>query len=202
MTRRVGMMLIALGIALTICAGAWLARNEREEQNASESAEAALLEIEEALDTKPSETTGATSQAEQASAEDMPVIIVDGVAYIGTLSIPELGLELPVQAECSEEKLKNTPCRYSGSLTGGDLVIAGHNYKRHFSPVKNLKPGARVLFRDARNRDCEFTVIAAETVSGTDVQGMISGGGDWDLTLFTCTYGGQNRIAIRCKEIK
>lgn len=126
----------------------------------------------------------------------MPVVIINGVAYIGYLSIPEIGLELPVQAECTEELLKNAPCWYAGSLKNRDLVIAGHNYKRHFTPVKQLKQGARVLFRDADNHESWYSVSRTETIDGTDVEGMLSGV-DWDLTLFTCNYGGQKRIAVR-----
>ena len=126
----------------------------------------------------------------------MPVIIVNGVAYIGYLSIPEIGLELPVQAECTEELLRNAPCWYAGSLKNRDLVIAGHNYKRHFTPVKQLKQGARVLFRDAENHERWYSVNRTETIDGTDIEGMLSGD-DWDMTLFTCNYGGQKRVAIR-----
>ena len=200
--RKAGLILIALGVLLTFCAGGWLTWNEEDERRADTAAQTALQALTEALD---AETSGGkltenpkTDVQNPAEETKMPVIWVDGVAYIGTLSIPELGLELPVQAECTEEGLKNSPCRYWGTLESRDLVIAGHNYKRHFTPVKNLKPGAKILFRDAESRDYEFVVSAVETVAGTDVEAMIANSGDWDMTLFTCTYGGRDRVAIRC----
>ena len=38
-----------------------------------------------------------------------------------------------------------------------------------------------------------------ETLDADAVDYMSAG--DWDLTLFTCTYGGQSRVTIRCEEI-
>ena len=35
-----------------------------------------------------------------------------------------------------------------------------------------------------------------EVIDGTDIDGMISGG--WDLSLYTCTYGGEARFTVRC----
>ena len=40
-----------------------------------------------------------------------------------------------------------------------------------------------------------FRMVERETLGPTDVEGMEAG--DWDLTLFTCTVGGQTRVTIR-----
>ena len=45
----------------------------------------------------------------------MPVVMVDGVAYIGVLEIPALELTLPVTGEWSYDRLKIALCRYAGS---------------------------------------------------------------------------------------
>jgi sortase A len=39
-------------------------------------------------------------------------------------------------------------------------------------------------------------VADLETLEPTDIEGMTTG--DWDLTLFTCTYGNRYRLAVRC----
>ena len=77
---------------------------------------------------------------------DMPVTAIDGYEYIGVVSVPSLGLELPVMSEWSYPRLKVAPCRYRGSAYTHDLIIAGHNYRKHFSPLKTLEPGAKVVF--------------------------------------------------------
>ena len=38
-------------------------------------------------------------------------------------------------------------------------------------------------------------MVERETLNPTDVAGMEAG--DWDLTLFTCTVGGQSRVTVR-----
>ena len=129
---------------------------------------------------------------------EMPVITIDGSDYIGVLTIPALGLELPVMSEWSYPNLKLAPCRYAGSVYKDDMVIAGHNYKTHFGPLKNLSPGNAVLFTDVDGNVFSYEVVELETLQPTAVEDMKTG--DWDLTLFTCTYGGQSRVTVRCER--
>jgi sortase A len=42
-----------------------------------------------------------------------------------------------------------------------------------------------------------YTVEEMEVIPGTGTEEMISA--EWDLTLFTCTYGGWDRYTVRCK---
>lgn len=127
---------------------------------------------------------------------DMPVKNIDGQDYIGILSIPSLGLELPVISEWSYSRLKIAPCRYSGSAYSGNLIIAAHNYRSHFGSLRNLEEGSDVIFTDVDGNIFTYTVMVREILMSTDVQEMEGGG--WDLTLFTCTAGGQNRVTVRC----
>ena len=41
-----------------------------------------------------------------------------------------------------------------------------------------------------------FQMVERETLNPMDAEGMEAG--DWDLTLFTCTYGGRKRVTVRC----
>lgn len=126
----------------------------------------------------------------------MPTLELDGQHYLGLLELPTLGLELPVLADCSDTLLEYGPCRYAGSAYSGGLVVAGHNYRAVFGPLKQLEPGAPVQFTDTDGHVFHYTVAALEELPGTAVEKMQSG--DCPLTLFTCTYGGQNRLTVRC----
>lgn len=126
----------------------------------------------------------------------MPEVEVDGRSYIGLLEIPALGRTLPVLSQWSEQDLKIAPCRYQGSLYQGNLIIAGHNYRSHFGGFSRLEIGSPIYFTDGEGTRYAFTVDALETIPGGDIEGMESG--KWDLTLFTCTWGGQSRLAVRC----
>lgn len=127
---------------------------------------------------------------------EMPVEIVEGNEYIGILEIPTQTLSLPVMSQWSYDGLKLSPCRYSGSAYSHDLIIVAHNYSSHFGHLKDLSCDDIILFYDADGNMFQYKVIGFETLAASDVEGMKAG--DWDLTLFTCSAGGTNRLAIRC----
>lgn len=122
---------------------------------------------------------------------------IEGNDYIGVLEIPALGLELPVIKEWSYPKLKISPCRYDGSAYQNNLIISAHNYDCHFGRLKSLEIGEEIFFTDMDDNVFRYEVIDMEVLPSTAVEDMKSG--DWDLTLFTCTYGGQSRVTIRCE---
>lgn len=128
---------------------------------------------------------------------EMPVKSVDGIGYIGLLSVPSQQLELPVIGEWNYPNLKKSPCRYVGSAYTNDLVIAAHNFSSHFGEIKNLNIGDRVRFTDVDGNVFDYRVVETETLQPTAVEEMKSG--DWDLTLFTCTLGGSYRVTVRCE---
>ena len=66
----------------------------------------------------------------------MPTIEVDGNFYIGVLEIPDQELSLPIISEWNDTRLKQATCRFKGSVYLNNLIIAGHNYKKHFGGLK------------------------------------------------------------------
>jgi len=125
-------------------------------------------------------------------------IVIDGVQYIGMLSVPSLGLKLPVRADLSYPALRKSPCRYSGSVEEGRFVIAAHNYLSHFGHLGSLAIGESVLFTDAWGNVTEYVVVQSEVLDPDEVERMINS--DFDLTLFTCTFGGSHRTTVRCDK--
>ena len=99
-------------------------------------------------------------------------------------------------AEWEMDFLRQAPCRYAGTLAGDDIIIAAHNYRRHFAALHTLRPGDAVLFTDAAGQTYRYTVDRVETLPETAVEEMRAG--EWDLTLFTCTYDGRARVTVRC----
>lgn len=195
---RKGEALFCLG-ALMIAAALGLALyNLSRQAAAGKSSESGLRKLTE---------TVAERRMEQAAAEkelypnlEMPVVTIDGYDYIGWIELPALELTLPVMSEWDAARLKIAPCRYSGSVYSGDLVIAAHNYASHFGRLSALSPGDEVIFTDADGREFRYAVADAEILPPTAVEEMTAG--EWPLTLFTCTYGGRTRLTIRCDEMK
>lgn len=129
----------------------------------------------------------------------MTEVEIEGNFYIGYLSIPALGLELPVMTDWSYPKLRIAPCRYSGTLRGKDLVIMAHNYKSHFGGLSKLPAGSEVIFTDMDGNIWTYEAIGIDILEATSVEEMTAG--DYDLTLFTCTQGGSHRVTLRCDLI-
>lgn len=127
---------------------------------------------------------------------EMPTKTINGIKYIGVLEVPKLSLQLPVMSHWSPDGLKIAPGRYKGSVYKRNIIIAGHNYRSHFSRLKTLDIGSKIWFIDLEGNRFEYKVSDIEIIKGTDVKQMEKG--KWDMTLFTCTYGGQNRMALRC----
>lgn len=128
----------------------------------------------------------------------MPEETFNGQNYIGTLEIPGKKLALPVISQWSYPSLKIAPCRYSGSAYTDDLIISAHNYQAHFGQIVELEVGDQVIFTDLAGNSFRYNVILQEQLEATDIAQMESG--DWDLTLFTCTIGGQYRVTVRCER--
>ena len=126
---------------------------------------------------------------------EMPVETIDGIEFIGVLRIPALELELPIISQWSSPNLKKAPCRFSGSAYMNNLIICGHNYTSHFGNLNNLSEGDVATFMDMEGNVFTYKMVERETLLPTAIKEMESG--DWDLTLFTCTLGGQSRVTIR-----
>ena len=183
-----GLLLIAAALFLS-------AYNEWESHEARDSARQVIAQLCDALPTEAGEPTTLPDVR-----REMPVKTINGRDYIGVLSIPSLELELPVISQWDYPALKVAPCRYSGSLYQDNLIICAHNYASHFGKLKELQPGDTVLFTDMDEHVVTFQMVERETLNPMDAEGMEAG--DWDLTLFTCTIGGQTRVTIRLERVE
>ncbi len=128
---------------------------------------------------------------------EMPTVEIGGSDYVGTLEIPALGLSLPVLSQWSYANLRIAPCRYSGTAYQGSFVIAAHNYRSHFGQLGSLAIGDTVTFTDVDGSLFSYRVAEVQVLEPTAIEEMVMEG--WDLTLFTCTIGGQARLTVRCE---
>ncbi|MBE5955006.1 MAG: sortase [Lachnospiraceae bacterium] len=204
--RKKGTLMIAIGLLLLSAALFLTIYNIYDSRRAEEAAKEVLPDLRSYMEEAGGETTTWKEQEGQKEESDkpiftnpdreMPAFKVNGYRYIGILEVPALDLELPVMEEWDYSRLKIAPCLYTGSVYKDNMVIAGHNYAKHFSPIKNLPVGTEITFTDGENRVFEYEIGWIEVLEGTAVEEMITG--DWDMTLFTCTYGGEARYAVRC----
>lgn len=192
---------MVLGTVLVLAALSLFLLNQWEDHRAEMSVEQILPQVIERIeaDGDSSRDSEQTAAPEQYISDDsvMEEAEIDGYYYIGYLSIPSLGLDLPVMSEWDYTRLKIAPCHYFGSIGTGDLVIAAHNYTRHFRNLRKITTGDKVYFTDMKGQVCCYEVVVVEKLAPADVEKMTEG--NYDLTLFTCTYGGESRVTVRCE---
>ena len=198
--KRIGTILMILGAVLVLAALSLFFGNRLEDRKAGESVDYLLPIIKEYIegsdDGKAVDSVRAVGPDESSFA--MTEVEIDGCDYIGYLSIPKLGLELPVMSEWDYQRLRNAPCRYTGSVKTDDLVIAAHNYSRHFGGLSQLAAGDDIYFTDLDGIRYRYQMEKTEILEPNAVKEMTSG--EYDLTLFTCTYGGASRVTVRCRK--
>ena len=175
---------------LLLAAGGLYAYNRYEDAHAGAEAQTVVADLQQKVETPEPEAESGPLDPE------LPVVEIDGNEYVGEISIPAIGIDLPVMSEWSYPKLKISPCRQFGSSRTDDLVIAAHNYESHFGKIGTLALGDEVRFTDMDGIENHYTVSAIEVHDPTDVEAVEHSG--HDLVLYTCTYGGKTRIVVFC----
>ncbi|MCM1133327.1 MAG: sortase [Ruminococcus flavefaciens] len=207
-----GLCCILLGAILLIAALSLVLYNKNENEKGGEVADSIVAELKIELPETTTVTTSTTMENDlfayyaQFETTTVPVIEehtmeLDGNIYIGIISVPALGLELPVMSEWSYPNLKLSPCRYKGTVADGNIIIAAHNYNTHFGRLNQLSGGEEIIFTDADGYPHFYEVAEVTEINGRDIEAMDFGSEDsWDLTLFTCTLSGQSRVTVRAVE--
>ena len=208
MRKGLGIICMILGIACLLGAVGFVVYNQWETDHAAQTTQSFLedvqLAIHENKTNHPANKEGGDPDGERNPdsiedtyvATEMATIQLDGYDCIGMLSIPVLELDLPVLEGWSYAKLKKAPCLYYGTCYEKDFVIAAHNYKSHFGRLSKLQAGDMVIFTDVNGVEFCYEVVLLETLPKEATKEMITSG--FDLSLYTCTPGGANRVTVRC----
>jgi len=174
MWKKISVILITIGVILLLLAGVMLIYNMLEDSAKERKIQQILKDIRE-------------------NPDDMEY------DAIGILTIPKLGLELPVLSDCNESLLEVSVCRYLGKVEKKPegLVIAGHNSNTCFKRLPKIEVGDEVCFTTIEGIEYNYTVSQIKDISKDESQELEQG---WDLTLFTCTPDGEKRVLVRCSE--
>ena len=192
MSKKIGLFFIVLGTLCLLSSVGLILYNSIEEKNGEHYASTLLEE----MNKKMNDHIVDDNHIEF----EMNTININGYESIGVLSIPILELELPILNDCDDNKLKIAPCLYYGSYFEENFVIAAHNYQSHFGRLKELQEKDLILFTDVNGNTYYYEVVLIETLSKYASEQMITSG--FDLSLYTCTPGGSNRVTVRCNKIK
>ena len=206
MRKFLGILCILAGFALIAGALALVVSNEQEDL-AAESYVSEIVPILREEITRTRQTASAEPTMPQENVPEsllkpedliMTEKIINGYAYIGYLSIPDLNLELPIMSGWDSRRLQISPCRFTGTLRGEDLVIMAHNYNSHFGRLSKLTEGAQIIFTDMDGNVWHYGVAAMDILPAEAVEEMTAG--EYDLSLFTCAPNRTQRITVRCNK--
>ena len=149
-----GVICVLLGVVLLLAALGLYGYNRWEDAQAGAEAQTVVQDLQEKVVEQTQSAASAPAIDTSSLDPELPVVELDGYEYVGTVSIPAIGIDLPVMSEWSYPKLKISPCRQFGSSRTDDLVIAAHNYESHFGKIGTLALGdERPFHRHGRHRE-------------------------------------------------
>jgi len=192
---KIGKIFIFIGILLIIISIFLFVRNSYEEYEAGKNSLEVVANIKDIINSQNIIDDNIVSTVDK---NEMLTTEINDYDYIGVISIPSLNLELPVMNSYNEERLKIAPVRYYGSIYTDDLIICAHSYKTHFGYLSKLQQSDIVIFTDISGNVYVYEVLEVEVLGSDDITLMIDN--DFDLTLYTCTDDGQNRVTVRCNK--
>ena len=191
-----GVICVLLGVVLLLAALGLYGYNRWEDAQAGAEAQTVVQDLQEKVVEQTQSAASAPAIDTSSLDPELPVVELDGYEYVGTVSIPAIGIDLPVMSEWSYPRLKIAPCRQFGSSRTDDLVIAAHNYESHFGKLTSLTAGDSVTFTDMDGIVNEYIVNKVEVLDPHSVEEVEHSG--YALVLYTCTYGGKTRVTVFC----
>lgn len=219
MKKKLGISLVIIGTVLLVAALSLILYNRIQDKQYSEAASTALDDVKKLIPglsdsvggniptARPDGSATITPEITQPGIldeyiqDEETIVESDGIRYLGVISLPTIEIELPVTADCNNANMKFAACRYEGTVAGSDLIICAHNLPSFFSKLSKMNSGDEIVFVDGDGEYHYYEVVEISTMGGYEVDKMKEGSEEWDITLFTCTYGGANRVTVRAVEI-
>lgn len=200
-----------LGIAMVISALVLVGYNFYESKQAETISKTILQQIIEKIPETPEKTEAeldyVSKQNDKSNSQNannqcvtMPTINVYNYEYIGYIEIPGLGLSLPVINNSNQFNLNIAPCRFYGSAYLDNMVIGAHNFSSHFGNIDSLSFGESVIFTDVDGNVFNYEVADIELLKPYQSEYLCNS--EWDLSLYTCTISGRERVTVRCERIQ
>ena len=104
-----GVLCVLLGVVLLLAALGLYGYNRWEDAQAGAEAQTVVQDLQEKVVEQTQSAASAPAIDYSSLDPELPVVELDGYEYVGTVSIPAIGIDLPVMSEWSYPKLKNFP---------------------------------------------------------------------------------------------
>ncbi len=186
-------ILLMVGIALVVISLGTLLISQISQTLASRNARELVVQIRQLL---PQTSTGVL---EDRANPVMPSMEVEGENFCGIIEIPAYNADLPICDIWSSGKVTKYPCRYTGSIYDGSLVIGGSDNSGQFDFMKEITGGDKIYVTDMTGARFTYTVSDVFRTSDVSTANLTSQEGDLvlyaknsfslDYTLVICTIG-------------
>lgn len=124
----------------------------------------------------------------------MPSLNVNGENFVAIIELPMNGASFPVGASWNNNNAY--PCRYTGSIYDGSLVIGTSNQKGQFEFAKEISVGNTVYITDMTGNCYSYEVFDIKYSKHADNDSLNRD--EDDLTLFVKNIYAFEYIIIRC----
>ncbi len=112
----------------------------------------------------------------------MPAMEADGVSFCGIIELPAYGAELPIRESWDKRSALSVPCKYSGSVYDGSLIIGGSDKEGQLDFMQQITKGDCVYITDMVGGKYSYTVSVVKKSSDVSTDYLKSI--DADLVLF------------------
>lgn len=202
-SKKRGLWLLLVGaILLTLGMGALFAYQDHQHAKDKESYQQVLKQAAQKQSTKPTKParrpdSSKTIEVDRPTMKDLQAFSQTKdyqqaiTSKIGSISIPDLELVLPIIQETTNAHLKAGVTTYNDTKLGkGNFVLLGHNMGEKgilFSDIPTLKKGEKLNVTVGK-QTASYQVTKKEVVKYTDGQALLPTKNE-QLTLITCDKG-------------
>lgn len=129
--------------------------------------------------------------------KDMPLLQVDGIDFAGIIEVPTYNRTLPIRAVWNKSKVSSFPCRYSGSIYNGNLIIGGSDNSGQFDFMKQITVSDTVFITDVTG--ARFTYQVTDIKLTRDVSSESLEAPDADLIFFARNTYSLDYTVVSCR---
>lgn len=133
---------------------------------------------------------------EDRSNKTMPAVTYNGQDYAALLSVPRFSVKLPVRAAWDKNAVNRVPCRFTGSVYDGTLIIGGVDAGGQFDFVPEIDIGDELTVTDMKGEVFTYTVSTVKHAKNAKAETLTDTG--YDLTLFAKDKKTGDWLLVRC----
>lgn len=128
--------------------------------------------------------------------QEMPVYQIDGRDFSALIDVPLLGVTLPIYSTWDAGKITSFPCRFSGSVYDGSLIVGGSDQDGQFSFLEQISPGCLITITDMTG--VEFSYVVERIERSRSAQADVLMDDASDLTVFARDSYSLDYVIARC----